>query len=298
MSNSEHFEYFYKELERKDYSVVYNLIQDYLWESYDEERGKIINTTKFKSAHKLCTSVYNDLKKYEDKIEEDLKEINGEFGTPMLSYDDIPGIQEMDYICKTYHKFFEYVDISILHDENEINETPPQTVKYIPEIIYSKDQNPNHKEWHIEILSSKIPEEQSDKDTFILKCLNSLFDELCKIGCLDPDDDNRLIFIYRFSGFNNAYTLGWKIEWKGKNTFLGYIVRCLISDKITDPVGLGKVATFFISKSRKVMNLSVQDCSFKDFDKEKNKLQPDFVRAVELLRKCGFVNVEFTSSRR
>ena len=90
MSNSEHFEYFYKELERKDYSVVYNLIQDYLWESYDEERGKIINTTKFKSAHKLCTSVYNDLKKYEDKIEEDLKEINGEFGTPMLSYDDIP----------------------------------------------------------------------------------------------------------------------------------------------------------------------------------------------------------------
>jgi hypothetical protein len=176
--------------------------------------------------------------------------------------------------------------------------SPPQTVKSKTEIVFNKDHNPNHKEWFIKILSSKIPENQSDKDTFILKCLNCLFDELCKMGYLDPDDENRLIFIYRFSGFNDAYPLGWGLEWKGKNTFLGYIVRCLISDNLTDPVGLGKVASYFISKSRKAMNLSVQSCTFKDFDNEKNKLNSDFVNAVELLRKCGFVNVEFTSSRR
>lgn len=299
MSNSEHFEYFYKGLKRKDFSVVRNMIQDYLWESYDEERGKIIDTTKFKSAYKLCTSVYNDLKEYEDQIERDLREINGEYGTPMFSYGDIPGIEDMDNICKTYHKYFEHIDISILPDENGINELSTQTVKSIPEIVfYNKDKNPDHKEWFIEILSSKIPEKQSDKDTFILKCLNCLFDELCKIGCLDSDDNNRLIFIYRFSGFNDAYPPGWKIKWNGKNTFLGYIVRCLISDKITDPVGLGKITNFFLSKSGKDMNLSVQDCTFKDFEKEKNNLHADFVKAVELLRKCGFVNVEFTSSRR
>lgn len=125
MIYSEHFEYFYKGLKRKDYSVIYNMIQDYLWESYDEERGKIIDTTRFKSAYKLCTSVYNDLKEYEDQIEEDLKEINGEYGTPMFSYGDIPGIEDMNNICKTYHKFFEYVDLSILPDDNKINEIPP-----------------------------------------------------------------------------------------------------------------------------------------------------------------------------
>ena len=35
-----------------------------------------------------------------------------------------------------------------------------------------------------------------------------------------------------------------------------------------------------------------------NYEEKKNALPPDFIRAVELLRKCGFVNVEFTSSRR
>lgn len=301
MSYSEHFEYFYKGLKRKDYSVIYNMIQDYLWESYDEEREKIIDTTKFKSAYKLCTSVYNDLKEYENQIEEDLKEINGEYGTPMFSYADIPGIQDMNYICKIYHKFFEYADLSILPDDNKINETPPKTVKSKPEIVFNKDHNPNHKEWFIKILSSKIPEKQSDKDTFILKCLNSLFDELCKMGCLDPDDENRDIFIYRFSGFNEIYPPDIKIRWKGKNLFLGYIARCLLSDKINEPEGLGIISSVFLSESEKKINLATaKNYMVNNFEEEKRKkaLPLVFIKAVELLRKCGFVNVEFTSSRR
>lgn len=35
-----------------------------------------------------------------------------------------------------------------------------------------------------------------------------------------------------------------------------------------------------------------------DYEKEKNNLDPNFVEAVELLRRCGFINVEFTSKRR
>ena len=46
------------------------------------------------------------------------------------------------------------------------------------------------------------------------------------------------------------------------------------------------------------MNLSVKNRPFKDFEKEKNSLHSDFVKAVELLKECGFVNVELTSSRR
>ena len=77
-------------------------------------------------------------------------------------------------------------------------------------------------------------------------------------------------------------------EIKGKNKLLGYIARCLLSDKTNDPVGLGLVASFFQSMSGKPMNLSVQDCPFKDFEKDENGLHPDFVKAVKLLRKCGF----------
>ena len=35
-----------------------------------------------------------------------------------------------------------------------------------------------------------------------------------------------------------------------------------------------------------------------DYEKERNNLNPSFVEAVELLRRCGFINVEYTSKRR
>jgi len=35
-----------------------------------------------------------------------------------------------------------------------------------------------------------------------------------------------------------------------------------------------------------------------DYEKERNNLDSNIVEAVELLRRCGFVNVEYTSKRR
>ncbi|MBR3521522.1 MAG: DUF1294 domain-containing protein [Prevotella sp.] len=35
-----------------------------------------------------------------------------------------------------------------------------------------------------------------------------------------------------------------------------------------------------------------------DYEKERNNLDSNIVEAVELLRRCGFINVEYTSKRR
>ncbi len=299
MSYNEYFNDRYKGLRRKSYSTICNMIKNYLWESYDEEMGAIKDLSKFKFAYKLCESAYNDLKEYEDLIEEDLNEINGDYGSPMLSYDDVPGIGSMSYICEMYHKYFEYFDISILSEEKEIKETSKTVVENDNlQIIITKDRDPQHRKWFVKVLDSKIPQKESDKDQFLFDSLNRLFDKLCDLGYVNSENENRNVFIYRFSGFNDAYPLGWKILWKGKNIFLAYITRCLISDKTNDPVGLGDVASYFLSKSEKPMNLSVKNRPFKDFEKEKNSLHSDFVKAVELLKECGFVNVELTSSRR
>ena len=156
------------------------------------------------------------------------------------------------------------------------------------------------KELFVRVLDSKLKGNTSEeKNAELLRCLSLLYEELTKessnlIDTATPKD----LFIYRFSGFNGTYPPELKISWKGSNILLGYITRCLISDKTNDPVGLGVVTSFFHSKSGKKMNLSVKNCSFKDYEREKNCLHHSFIIAVELLRKCGFVNVEFTSSRR
>lgn len=154
--------------------------------------------------------------------------------------------------------------------------------------------------WYVKVLDSKLRGNSSEeKNAELLRCLSLLYEKLTKdinnlIDTATPKD----LFIYRFSGFNGPFPSEIKISWKGSNTFLGYITRCLISDKTNDPMGLRVVASFFHSKSGKPMNLSVKDYSFKDYEREKNCLHPDFVKAVELLRRCGFINVEYTSKRR
>lgn len=85
----------------------------------------------------------------------------------------------------------------------------------------------------------------------------------------------------------------------GKTFFLGYIARCLLSDKTNEPEGFDTIASVFQSQSENKINLATAENYIVDnFEKEKNKLHPDFASAIELLRECGFVNVEFTKSRR
>ena len=165
--------------------------------------------------------------------------------------------------------------------------------------LLKRDTAPEHKKWFVNVLDSKIPTKESDKNQILYDCLSQLFDKLCDLGCMSSENDNKKVFIYRFSGFNNAYPLDRKIQWKGSNTLLGYITRCLTSDKVNRPMVFRKVASFFDSESEKEMNLaSAKHIRVSNFDKEKNDIDQNFVKAVEILRRCGFINAEYTSKRR
>ena len=125
-----------------------------------------------------------------------------------------------------------------------------------------------------------------------------LYDELTKEGLIDTTSSKSL-FVYRFSGQGEPYPPSSKINWSGKNVLLGHIIRCLLSDARNTPTDMGIAVEFFESKSGKSINLATaKQVPVVDYEKEKNNLDPNFVEAVELLRRCGFINVEFTSKRR
>lgn len=307
MTKEEFFNLYYPGLKWIDLSESCKMIQNALWDAENEKGDNYKDSLHFKFAYQVCVPIYNKLREYEDQIKNDISELNGKHGTPAFSVETLDEIsvpiQDMAFICDTYHHYFEFVDISLLTNGNEKNETikldnqpdKQQRLNYI-------DQDPEHrKKWFSRVRDSKIPSGQSNKDQFMYDCLNRLFDELCNIDCLNPDKGNRDIFIYRFSGFNGIYPPEIKIRWKGKNIFLGYISRCLLSDKTNEPEGLGVISSVFLSETEKEINLATaKNCVVDNFEDEKRKniLPPDFIKAVELLRKCGFTNVEFTSSRR
>lgn len=149
------------------------------------------------------------------------------------------------------------------------------------------------------VLGSKVkgttPEE---KDKELILCLNRLYEELTKEGG-NLMESERDLFVYRFSGIGIAFPLDSKIKWRGSNVLLGHIVRNLLSDKKYAPEGLGMVATSFLSKTGKHINLgTARHITVTNFELEKNNIDQNFVEAVELLRRCGFINAEYTSKRR
>ena len=307
MTKEEFFEMNYPGLKRINLSESCKMIYYALLDAEIEKGDNYKDSLHFKFAYQVCVPIYDTLREYEDQIRNDFDELNGKHGSPAFSVETFIEIsdplQDMVFICDTYHKYFEFIDISMLSNGNEKNDTIKQENEpNNHQIVNYKDQDPEHrKKWFAKVRDSKIPSEQPDKDQYMYDCLNRLFDELCNIDCLDPDKENRDIFIYRFSGFNGIYPPEIKIRWKGKNIFLGYIARCLLSDKTNEPEGLGIISSAFLSESEKEINLATaKNCVVDNFEDEKRKniLPPDFIRAVELLKKCGFVNAEFTSARR
>ena len=132
------------------------------------------------------------------------------------------------------------------------------------------------------------------------KSLELLYEELTKVGnnLIDYDTPKEL-FLYRFSGKGESYPLTTKIKWRGKNVRLGHIIRCLLSDNKYAPEDMGIASDFFESKSGKPINIATaKQTAVNDFEKERNSRNSNFVEAVELLRRCGFINVEYTSKRR
>jgi hypothetical protein len=62
---------------------------------------------------------------------------------------------------------------------------------------------------------------------------------------------------------------------------------------------MGIAAEFFESRTKKKMNLaSARHINVSNYEDEKNDIDPNFVEAVEILKKSGFINAECTSKRR
>lgn len=286
-----------------DFSKVRDIIENYLWKSYDPEQGEIIDIAKFKFSYKLCVSAYNRLKEYEDEIDNQLS-IYIEY-SPYSDEEEYNRLSDMSSICRIYHEYFESFDLSILNIlADNVNGANNENENNISEVNNStnliSDKNPDHKRWFVKVLSSKFYNSNgTDKDAVLYNCLSRLFDKLCEEGCVYPDSEDKAVFIYRFSGLNGEFPPERKILWEKGNVLLGYITRCLISDRINDPKNFKLIASFFHTLSGSHINLATaKNCEVNDFEKEKKTLPPDFVKAVEWLKQCGFINVEFTSARR
>lgn len=166
----------------------------------------------------------------------------------------------------------------------------------IPVIVIDKDEA--HKQWFVRVHEKKINAQPDEWNKKLYTCLDALYDSLVKKGLM-CESSKKELFIYRFSGFNipESFNPQEKIRWEGKNVLLGFIVRCLITYTGTDAKGLGTVATFFESKRGKNVNLSTDYISKEDFNQTPNMF-PNLSRAVEILKECGFEEVETTSTRK
>lgn len=166
-----------------------------------------------------------------------------------------------------------------------------------PVIVVDKDEA--HKEWFVRVHEKKINAQPDEWNKKLYTCLDALYDSLVKKGLM-CESSKKELFIYRFSGFNipESFNPQEKIRWEGKNVLLGYLVRCLITYTGSDAKGLGTVGTFFESKRGKDVNLATADyISKEDFNQTPNMF-PVLSLAVEILKECGFEEVEATSTRK
>lgn len=319
MTKEEFFDLYYPGLKWEGLSDSCRMLQNFLWESYDD--GIIKDNHIFKTAYHICVPLYNKLKGHEDQIKNDIDELNGKHGTPAFSVETIDEIsvpiQDMAFICDAYHQYFEAFNDSTIETLTKVNESSKYQENVMisvetPEIEGNSnekefislkiDQEPAHKKWFVKVLNSKIPiKPNKDRDHILYENLNKLYKELSDSDLVNPNEEDKTVFIYRFSGLNGSFSPERKIKWKGDDIFLGYIVRCLISDKKNVPMSFSTIASFFSAEKGTPIHLaSAKNYEVKDFEEEKRiKCLPlKFISAVELLRKCGFINVEFTSARR
>lgn len=149
----------------------------------------------------------------------------------------------------------------------------------------------------VQVRSSKLKKcDEGNRNKELKSCLDKLYHILKEENLLEGDQE---LFVYRFSGIGKPCAQESKLKWYGKNVLLGHIVRCLLSDSINPPEKFELVSKFFESKSGKNINLATAKYeNGENFDKRKNCIDPNFVKAVEILRDCGFINVEYTSKRR
>lgn len=165
--------------------------------------------------------------------------------------------------------------------------------------IETKHINSNNNDLlYFTILDEKIPGHLSERVSRRRECLDKLYCILIEKGYLDENTDKEL-FIYRFTGLGEPYNKDQTICWKGVNRLLGYIARCLLTYRNSGSEGLGKFGEFFENENGKHPSLpSAKHITLEDYHMNPDKRSyRQFKEAIEILQKCGFVNVENTSPR-
>ena len=180
---------------------------------------------------------------------------------------------------------------SAIETSNEVEQ------QNIPDIVEDKDEA--HKEWFVRVHEKKINAQPDEWNKKLYTCLDALYESLVK-NRLMCESSKKELFIYRFSGFNipKSFNPLEKIRWEGSNVLLGYLVRCLITYTGSDAKGLGTVGTFFESKKGKNVNLGTAIYISKEEFNQSPKAYGVLSRAVEILKECGFEEVETTSTRK
>lgn len=258
--------------------LTHNVIlhKDYIMEKYDVDSSEIYN--QFRN-----TDIYT----YESGNSKDL-------GRYILYY-----ISEMQNVYKIVKDFLpEQKRQSILHllDRYPKRNNESDGIAEIHTTIHNQGEK-----LFVAVLNSKLKGITcKEKNSELLKCLSLLYEELTNEGNnLIDTVTPKALFIYRFSGKGEEFPLKTKIKWRGKNVLLGHIIRCLLSDKKYAPEDMGIVSDFFESKSGKPINLATaRQVDVIDYETQKDSLNKNFVKAVDLLQHCGFINVEYTSKRR
>lgn len=130
MTKEEFFNEWYPGLKWINLSESCKMIQNALWDAKNEKGDNYKDSLHFKFAYQVCVPIYNKIREYEDQLKNDFDELNGKHGTPAYSVETIDEIsaliQEMAFICDTYHRYFEFVDISLLTNSDKKNEENEQ----------------------------------------------------------------------------------------------------------------------------------------------------------------------------
>ena len=151
---------------------------------------------------------------------------------------------------------------------------------------------------YIRVLDEKIPGPESDRVSRRRECLEKLYCILIERDYIDENTDKEL-FLYRFTGLGEPYSKDQTICWKGVNRLLGYIARCLLTYRNSGTEGLGKFGELFEDEDGNHPYLpSAKHITLEEYNKNPDKRSyQQFKEAIEILQKCGFINVENTSPR-
>ena len=150
----------------------------------------------------------------------------------------------------------------------------------------------------LSVVDEKVPGPLSQRVSIRRECLEKLYCILIERGYLDENTDKEL-FIYRFTGLGEPYSKDQTICWKGVNKLLGYIARCLFTYRSSGTEGLGKFGELFEDEYGNHPYLpSAKHITLEEYNKNPDKRSyQQFKEAIEILQKCGFINVENTSPR-